>query len=127
MATHCGVSIKTDKGYETIYCHNDGSPEHMLPVLTKNYNSEALAARLISYGDASFIADKLKPTTSFHTFDSPERGVCIFYHRDRHEPWEDNEPAFYSTKQELTGYFYYTYLWQDGCWTFYKGGKKVSI
>ena len=59
MSTHCGIAIKTEKGYETIYCHHDGYPDYMWPMLTENYNSEALAAKLVSFGDASYIEKKL--------------------------------------------------------------------
>ena len=40
MSTHCGIAIKSEKGYEVVYCHHDGAPSYMLPMLTENYNSE---------------------------------------------------------------------------------------
>ena len=52
MSTHCGISVKTEKGYETIYCHHDGYPKYMYPMLMNNYNSEELASKLIGFGDA---------------------------------------------------------------------------
>ena len=125
MSTHCGIAVKTERGYETIYCHNDGSPSYMYPMLTNNYNSEELATKLISLGDASSIDEKLEPTEDFHRFGMPEPGVCLFYHRDRSEPEEDTCPAIY-TREELLRSFYNSYIFEDGHWTAYKGGEVVN-
>ena len=123
MSTQCGVAIKTEKGYETIYVHSDGYPEYMWPMLTENYNSEAWARKLVDAGDASFIDERFEPTPGVaHTFDFPERGVCIFYHRDR---GEDFRNVCYPIKKEMFSCYYYSYIWEDGCWKFYKGGKKI--
>ena len=125
MSTHCGISIKTEKGYETIYCHFDGYPAYMYPMLTKNYNSEELATKLVSLGYASSIDKYLEPATKYHTFDNPEQDVCVFYHRDRGEDWISNQPRAY-TKQQLFSNYYYSYVWEDGKWTFYQGGRKTE-
>lgn len=126
MSTHCGIAVKTDRGYRTIYCHNDGYPSYMYPVLTESYNSEALASLLISGGNASFIAKKFSPTTTTHSFDRPEKDVCIFYYRDRGESWGDCSPEYY-TKEQLFTVFWNAYVWEDGCWTAYENGKKVIV
>ena len=124
MSTQCGIAIKTDKGYETIYVHSDGYPEYMWPMLTKHYNSEELATKLVSLGDASYISDNLEPA-GHHSFDKPDYDACCFYHRDRGERWEDVAPTPYDTKKEMFNGFYYSYIWENGCWNFYKGGRKV--
>ena len=125
MSTQCGIAIKTEKGYETIYVHSDGYPEYMWPMLTENYNSEEMAKKLVALGDASFIDERLEPTPGCqHSFDKREPGVSVFYHRDRGEVWSETAPAVYLAISELKP-FYYAYLWKDGCWNFYKGGKKV--
>lgn len=124
MSTQCGVAIKTENGYETIYVHSDGYPEYMWPMLTENYNSEELVTKLISFGDASYIDKKLEPTTGFHMFGTPEPDVCMFYRRDREECWEDVSPIRY-TRSCLFSSFSYAYVWEDGCWNFYKRGNKI--
>lgn len=124
MSTQCGIAIKTNKGYETIYCHSDGYPEYMWPMLTEHYNSEELAAKLVSMGDASCINKKLEPTDKMHRFGRREKDVCVFYHRDRGEDWLEVAPAAFHLL-ELLNCFYYTYIWENGCWNFYKGGSKV--
>lgn len=125
MSTHCGIAIKTEKGYETIYCHFDGYPAYMWPMLTKNYNSEELATKLVNLGFASSIDKHLEPVTDRHSFDNPEAEVCVFYHRDRGEDWIRNQPRAY-TKQQLFGNYYYSYIWEDGKWNFYQGGRKTE-
>lgn len=123
MSTQCGISIKTEKGYETIYVHSDGYPEYMWPMLTEHYNSEELAKKLVSFGDASCIDERLEPTPgSGHCFDHRENGVCVFYNRDRGE--QNTGPNCYDRKLVLNMY-YYAYIWKDGCWNFYKGGRKI--
>jgi hypothetical protein len=124
MSTHCGIAVKTEKGYETIYCHHDGYPEYMWPMLTTNYNSEELAAELVDYGDASCICERLRPTEFTHSFELPEKDVCVFYNRDRGENWDDVAPTVYTSK-ELFSCFYYSYVWEDGCWNFYRGGEHI--
>lgn len=121
MSTQCGIAIKTEKGYEAIYCHSDGYPEYMWPMLTENYNSEAWARKLVDAGDASFIAENFE-TTLPHSFDNPRFDTCCFYHRDR---GEDFHNVCYPTKKEMFSCYYYSYIWEDGCWKFYKGGKKI--
>lgn len=123
MSTQCGVAIKTEKGYDTIYVHSDGYPSYMWPMLTENYNSEELAAKLVSMGDASYISDNLEPKGP-HSFEHPDFAVCCFYHRDRGERWDQVAPITYLEK-ELFSIFYYSYVWENGCWNFYKGGRKV--
>lgn len=122
MSTQCGIAIKTEKGYETIYCHHDGYPEYMWPMLTENYNSEELAAKLVSFGDASYIDKFLEPSSDYHKFGMPEPNVCMFYHRDR---GEDFRSTTYPTKKEMFSCYYYSYIWEDGYWKFYKGGKHI--
>jgi hypothetical protein len=124
MSTQCGVAIKTDKGYETIYVHNDGYPDYMWPMLTENYNSKELATQLVSLGDASYIAEHMD-TALPHSFNKPQWDTCCFYHRDRGEKWVDVAPTVYKTRKELSSCYYYSYVWEDGCWHFYKGGEEI--
>jgi hypothetical protein len=125
MSTHCGISFKNEEGYHLIYVHSDGYPEYMWPMLTENYNSEELAQRLVNSGDASFIAEKLE-TDLPHSFDKPQHDTCCFYHRDRGEDWHEVKPEIYPhyDRNRFLNSFYYLYVFEEGCWNFYKGGKK---
>lgn len=126
MSTYCSIAVKTEKGYETIYVHNDGYESYMYPMLTNNYNSEEGARALVALGDASSIHEKLEPTPGVpHTFDFPERNVSIFYNRDRGESWNDCAP-FCLTKTEVLNN-YHAYIWEDGKWNAYKNGRKITV
>jgi hypothetical protein len=124
MSTQCGVAIKTEKGYKTIYVHSDGYPEYMWPMLTENYNSEELATKLIDHGDASYIDKKLEPTSDFHKFGTPEPDVSMFYHRDRGDLYFEVAPQTL-TREDLHSCYYYVYLWEDGEWRAYKGKNRI--
>lgn len=123
MSTHCGISVKTEKGYETIYCHHDGYPEYMWEMLTENYETFFKASGLVSLGDASSISKRMVPSRdSGHSFDNPEDDVCIFYGRDRGE--ENVGPNCYNKKTLLNTY-YYVYIFEDDCWKYYRNGRKI--
>ena len=127
MSTNSTIAVKTDKGYEAIYCHWDGYPSYMYPTLRDWYGTEERAKALVGYGDASFIDKRLEPSNgSGHCFNNPEEDVCVFYHRDRGEPWEGVEPDVCTTKAEVLKKQYYTYIFADGQWKAYNGGKEVS-
>lgn len=127
MATCAGIAIKTEKGYRTIYCHNDGDPNHMLRMLRKNYNSSGLAVSLIEMGNASSIQEKLVPIYDYHCFSCPEPGVSVFYNRDRGDDWEECEPELYQLKKDLFAVYYYAYIFDGESWSAYRDGKKVTI
>lgn len=127
MSTNSTVAVKTDTGYKAIYVHNDGYFDYMYPMLDTWYSSQERAEDLVNLGDASFIAKRLVPSLgSGHSFDNPEKDVCIFYHRDRMEPWATEKPNFYLTKGEVLKTQYYTYIFEDGEWKAYQGGVEVD-
>lgn len=124
MSTNASIAVKTNNGYKTIYCHWDGYPSYMMPMLQNNYNTEELALTLVDYGDASSISEKLLPTEMYHSFDRPQENVCVFYHRDRGEPWEYTAPRMYS-KEEVLGTQYFVYIFEDGEWYAYENRKEI--
>lgn len=127
MATCAGIAIKTEEGYKTIYCHNDGDTSYMLRMLRTNYGSKELAAKLIDFGNASFIGKKLEPEYAYHCFSCPEPDVSVFYHRDRGDDWEDCEPDYFPLKKDVFAVYYYAYIFDGEKWYGYKDGKKVTI
>lgn len=130
MSTNSGIALRSGETFQTIYCHWDGHPRTMLPMLRENYNSLELAAKLISYGDASSIDKKLDPTPGVaHTFMMPEKDVCVFYHRDRGDDWFGCQSVCY-TKKKLFDQpaFEYVYIFEDGEWNVYKrNGERIYI
>lgn len=127
MSTNSTIAVKTDRGYEAIYCHWDGYPSYMYPMLRDWYGTEERATALVGHGDASFIDKRLEPSQgSGHSFDHPEEDVCVFYHRDRGEPWYHVAPNVYATREEVLSTQYYTYIYEDSQWKAYTGRKEVA-
>lgn len=123
MSTNANIAVKTDKGYQTIYCHNDGYPSYMYPMLRDWYGTQERAEALVSFGDASVIDKRLTPSQdSGHRFGNREEGVCVFYNRDR---GEDYSLTTYDTKEELLKAQFYTYVFEDGRWRVYLLGKEA--
>ena len=52
MATRCRIGVQTENSIRHVYCHWDGYPEHILPIITKWDRKEF--ERLIEKGDLSF-------------------------------------------------------------------------
>ena len=85
MATRSRVVyVKGNKAYG-VYVHHDGYPEGVGFVLEQHYQSEKKIWELVQLGDLSVLAEKVNPSTSTHSFDTPEDGVTIAYGRDRGE------------------------------------------
>lgn len=128
MATPCTIAIAVNGGYRSIYCHHDGYPRYMLPMLQKNYNSFEKAEALIHEGDASSVQAKLAPDDPLHSvLDFPyEEDVCVFYCRDMHEPYSRVAPIFASKKDTVHPHEF-TYIFEDGKWRVYnKNGDVIA-
>ena len=88
MSTNSGIALKQGDTYLTIYCHCDGDPKTMLPILRENYNSFDLASMLISLGDASSINKLIGPNPNKpHDFMNPQKDVCVFYKTGDVQAW----------------------------------------
>ena len=123
MSTPCTIAVKTEKGYKAIYCHHDGNPEYMYPMLRDWYATQERANALVSFGDASSVHKRLSPSQdSGHSFDHPEEDVCVFYHRDRGEDFYD---SMHSSKADMFRQQYYVYIFEDDNWRAYVNGREV--
>lgn len=140
MSTSCTIAVtptfqegvkKNFTKYRYIYCHHDGYPDgpHGVGyVLLNFYNSQEKAEELVSYGSASEIKKYIRPNNNTkHTFDKPQRNVCVFYHRDRGEDWDDTcyKDEILENDNDLPS-FDWIYLFKDGCW-FYKNWEWNSF
>ena len=84
LATHAIIAkpIGDDEGYEAIYCHFDGSPMVMLPVLNTHYTDPNKVNQLIKLGDLSDLGPEIGEKQDFN---KPHKGWCLAYGRDRGE------------------------------------------
>lgn len=126
MSTRSTIAYKDKDGIHSIYCHFDGYVEKpgVGYMLTKYYNNENSAKEVVSLGDMSCLKEKLYPTTKTHSFNTPEKKVSVFYHRDR---GEDLHIGSFKTEMEWKDSYDmdYFYLWDEdkwNCWD-YKGVK----
>jgi hypothetical protein len=94
MATRSRIAIeRPDGSVRSIYCHWDGSPDTNGKCLANHYKDRDKVERLIELGAISYLEERVEPAGE-HTFNSPESGVVVAYHRDR---GEDLRKAEYHT------------------------------
>lgn len=123
MSTRSHIAIARDNGtYDYIYCHSDGYPSHNGAILEECYNTKEFVNELISLGDMSLLDKRLHPRNPTdkshpHSFEQREKGVCIFYGRDRGERNCEAESA--DSLHEFVRDFPYTYVFTDGAWECY--------
>jgi hypothetical protein len=118
MATRSRIAIETQDGVISIYCHWDGHIETNGKILFENYDREK-TEQLIALGNISVLGALLEPTDGVQSFNSPEKGVTVAYHRDRKE---DLMQKLYLSVEDLYEYGFevgeeYVYcLTKDNIW-----------
>ena len=106
-----GYYNEQDKTYHYVYLHCDGFINEAGLKLLKHYNSLDLAKELVRHGNISVLGESIYPPNgSKHSFNTPVKGVCIFYHRDRTDDLQVN----ISTQDPTTCEF--VYIFKDGVW-----------
>ena len=127
MGTHATIAYaeKTEKETKvsSIYVHWDGYIDYAGKILAKHYTAPERIQELIALGDLSSIAENIQPDSERpHTFDDPQKGVCVAYYRDRGEPWTQSKAHEQIYTQELNiekwskNQEQYAYLFIDGTW-----------
>ena len=129
MATRSRIAIETtdafgNKVIKSIYCHFDGYPSGVGKTLMENYQDREKVEALISLGDISFLMEEIIPTGP-HSFNSPQPGVTVAYHRDRGEDFifpkiDSSVSEFFRNGNES-----YSYLFtEEGEWLFKSSAKS---
>ena len=130
MATRSNIGIVNEDGSITgIYCHFDGYPEYVGKMLLNHYNNDDIVNGLMNLGDLSILSESLYSTTGInlysdnnhHTFDNPQKGVCVAYGRDRGE--QNVDSVIYDVLgqyEDMAGdtLAEYQYLFDDGKWMY---------
>ena len=89
MSTHSAIGILNEDGtISAVYCHNNGYPSgskfDVGVLLQKHYHDEKKVLELMQLGDLSELGKDVNPDPAVeHTWDNPQEGVTIAYHRDR--------------------------------------------
>jgi hypothetical protein len=109
MSTRTIVSAKMRGKVYSIYCHHDGYPEHMAPVLLEHYNTQEQVEALILLGNTSTI------------YETPEE-CCPYSRGEGAEPYENNAPTVTDEWERNEG-FHFEYHWNGQQWL-YAAGRK---
>ena len=102
------IAMKDGDEFRSIYCHFDGYPDHHLPILKENYNTDEKVKELIDLGDLS-ILDK-------------DLASCKFYHRDLKQVYEATKVITFNKYDydKLISYAKingkYLYYWDEEKW-----------
>lgn len=131
MSTRSSISYynPTTKKYYTVYCHFNGYLEGVGLMLYKHYTDYDKVKRLVSLGGVSHIEPNIDPSPGkAHSFDSPQKDVCVFYTRDRGEDWEQNQPRVYTNRKSISEEWDldYNYLYKDGKWYVQRGFRTTT-
>jgi hypothetical protein len=122
MATRSRIAMEMADGtVKSIYCHWDGYPSNNGMILQECYLDEAKVKDLIELGDISSLGSEVNPTGP-HTFNDPQSGVTVAYHRDRGEDLRKpllhkSVPDFVKSDVEEYGYIFT----QEGEWLVVNG------
>jgi len=130
MATRSRIGIENQDGTVTsIYCHWDGAPDTNGVILKEHYSDRERVEKLIALGSLSSLAPEIDPTGE-HSFEKPQSGITVAYHRDR------GEDLMQSIKPSTERYFEnigndleeYGYLFtKQGEWIYGEAGRKGQV
>ena len=103
MSTRSEIAILNNDGTVTaIYCHWDGYVENNGIILSEHYKEIEKVKELIKNGDLSSLNKNIEPNKdSEHSFERPQKDVCVYYHRDRGEEWDYTKPKTYQNILEM--------------------------
>ena len=117
MATRSRIGIELENGrVQSIYCHFDGYYKGVGQELMDSYTDREKVEKLIALGALSYLKAEVDPTGP-HSFDNPQDGVTVAYHRDRGEDYLRNQASIDFTIESFFNSDRYTYLFnKDGVW-----------
>lgn len=131
MATRSRIGMEfTDENgthmVKSIYCHFDGYPEGVGQKLMDHYQDREKVEKLIELGAISYLEARVEPIGP-HSFDEPEKGTVVAYHRDRGEEYfeprvDASVPMFVASDVEAFGYIFT----EEGEWLVVNGSHDSS-
>jgi len=120
MATRSLIARALDAGYESVYCHWDGYPQHNGEILLAHYRTAEAVAELLSFGDISVLGPMIGAA---HDFEQAGRSpFTTFYGRDGGETAEVIRPAHHPFLHRVLERAEscdceYLYVFEYGYWT----------
>ena len=134
MSTHSRIAVLQEKTgkVKSVYCHSDGYISGVGHTLLAYYNSYERANAIIALGGLSALHNNLDPLPEApeayfigqgepeiiktHSYDRPQEGVTIAYHRDRKEKLQKQTYVSLEDFYEKGDLQRYNYLFKDGKW-----------
>ena len=131
MSTSAALICRVNNKAQAITVHWDGYPEHVGRLLKNHYNEPKKIEALFALGDCSSLGPNLEGSEN-HSFLKPERGVSVFYHRDRKDALNHCKAqtfqSYSKAVEHMTGNVSYIYIFRNGKWSCTTGqGSKVKI
>jgi hypothetical protein len=122
MATRSHIGKQLPNGQiKYIYCHFDGYPEHNGKILKEHYIDESKVDQLLELGDLSVLGEEIREKQDFDNRSSQNPKWCLAYGRDRGE--SDVEARTSLLRQFMDQE--YNYVFADGKWKCYMGGREI--
>lgn len=126
MSTNAAIGIRENGIIRVVYCHWDGYPEYVGAILYGHYNSISKIKKLLALGSLSSLGERVEPRDpNNHSFDKPESGTTVAYHRDR---GEEKSKILKMKDTELSkinfGEYAYIYDVETKNWTTFKASYE---
>jgi hypothetical protein len=116
MGTRSSIGVMHGDKIKAVYCHWDGYLSHNGRILYEHYTSSR-ANQLVALGNLSSLGERVVPAESqVHTFDNKQKGVCVFYGRDRGEHGQEFQ-VYHSLAEWADSVDYeFLYVMKDNVW-----------
>ena len=126
MATRSFIAKQmVDGSVLGVYCHWDGYPENNGRILSEHYTDPKKVLELLTHGSISTLRSEIGERHDFENqVEATKKGWTTFYHRDRHEEYEEN--TRFDTIRDMirdVGDMMgaeYAYVYNNGNWETYK-------
>lgn len=129
MATRSTIAIQLENGsINQVYCHWDGYLSNNGKILMEYYNNAEIIKYLISKGSISILAKNINHNKdSKHEFNSPQKDVCVFYHRDRDEELYIDSFENFEEYSENGNFEEFNYIFKDNEWYYFQNINIGSL
>ena len=129
MATRSTIAIQLENGsINQVYCHWDGYLSNNGKILLEYYNNAEIIKYLISKGSISILAKNINHNKdSKHEFNSPQKDVCVFYHRDRNEELYIDSFKNFEEYSENGNFEEFNYIFKDNEWYYFENINIGSL
>lgn len=85
MSIRARIGIKEGNKGKSIYLHNNGRPNDVMPILEESFKTKKAVEDLLELGDLSKLGKHLNPIREGHSFENPNKDTVVAYARDRGE------------------------------------------